>query len=127
MIYILSKMEKINLLIFFIFNLKLIINYDYSSIKENIPVKSSLYFSQSFYKIYEYVPPCEQNEYLNKVKNIFVKLDNNVKTTIYIYDNFQNIFHNEEGKFFNYSYNDSFLMEFKKYNNFICQKNITLL
>ena len=121
-------MKKIYLLLLlFIVKLKLCINYTVESIKETIPVTGTLFFYKSSYKIYEYIPPCEQDENLNKTKNIIVKIDNSNYLNLYIYDNISKIEQNEEGEFINYTYKNEIEMEHRKYNNFICQKDYYLI
>ena len=116
-------MEKIFLLLFFIFKLIKSISYEYDTIEELGSKSSSLYFPGKSFKIYEYNPICSKEEYSNQTKSIYINLEKSDYLDFVIYDNYSKIEQNEYGKFINYYKELNFATVSKLSVEFICNKS----
>ena len=110
-----------NLLLFFIFLINVVSSkteYDYEEIDEMVPkhvVSNNMNYS--FYKIYKYHIPFNQN---SKTTNITIHLFSNNYFNIYLYNNFDNIAQDARGYFKNYISNVKFNKNIIRFNNLNC-------
>ena len=110
---------------FFLFKIIICSFYEYETIEENI-LKSGEFYFPGQYKIYEYIPLCEEKKHLDNMKSVYISPFVSDLLYFYIYDNYSKIEKDEKGYLINYN-KELALIDYPELEKFICKQKYYLV